>query len=361
MISHRFTSPPLWRPQRMRVGYEFNAWAPPSGAGLRGWSAWGEASLRPCRDRGSRVFWMTFEGGPRPRGQSSVGVEAEGSPPELATGALRCFRIFYNVAPLVREDCILWRLVFLHRSLIPGTGDWSVLLSGEAFIYSIAQLKILRGCSHPPPSARKGRVGGAAKRVSLYESLSLYIYIYMFWLYIYIYIYYWATTTLIVVVVVVVAAVVVVVVGVTNPHVSLDMAALQAKVRPSAFRGSCEQSGGSCGETRRRIDILVQLRPISLLRSSLLRLIAWLKLSGKIPMRLGIPPLKLNIMLESNPLESISLVRRLAVVTCHGHSADRGSCGHAGGREKTLLRRRKPLGRWAFTAPNWGLDCSFCR
>ena len=36
--------------------------------------------------------------------------------------------------------------------------------------------------------------------------------------------------------------------------------------------------------------------------------IAWVKLSGKIPLGLGIPPLKFKIMLESNPLKSIMLV-----------------------------------------------------
>ena len=40
---------------------------------------------------------------------------------------------------------------------------------------------------------------------------------------------------------------------------------------------------------------------------------AWLKLSGKSPMALGIPPLNFKILLESNPLKSIMLVRILAV------------------------------------------------
>ena len=42
--------------------------------------------------------------------------------------------------------------------------------------------------------------------------------------------------------------------------------------------------------------------------------IAWLKLSGNFPMDIRIPPLKTKIMLESNPLKSRILVRRLAVV-----------------------------------------------
>ena len=41
--------------------------------------------------------------------------------------------------------------------------------------------------------------------------------------------------------------------------------------------------------------------------------IACLKLSGKLPVGLGIPLLRIEIMLESNPLKSIMLVRRLAV------------------------------------------------
>ena len=41
--------------------------------------------------------------------------------------------------------------------------------------------------------------------------------------------------------------------------------------------------------------------------------IAWLKLSGNFPMGLGIPPLKIQILLESNSLKSRILVRRLAV------------------------------------------------
>ena len=40
--------------------------------------------------------------------------------------------------------------------------------------------------------------------------------------------------------------------------------------------------------------------------------IAWLRLSGKFPMGLGIPPGKLKIVLESNPLKSTMLARGLA-------------------------------------------------
>ena len=41
--------------------------------------------------------------------------------------------------------------------------------------------------------------------------------------------------------------------------------------------------------------------------------IVWVKLYGNFPMDLGIPPLIIKIMLESNPLKSIMLVWRLAV------------------------------------------------
>ena len=41
--------------------------------------------------------------------------------------------------------------------------------------------------------------------------------------------------------------------------------------------------------------------------------IAWFKSSGEFPMGLGIPPFMIKILLESNPLKSRILVRRLAV------------------------------------------------
>ena len=43
-------------------------------------------------------------------------------------------------------------------------------------------------------------------------------------------------------------------------------------------------------------------------------MIAWLKLSRKFPMGLRIPPLRIKILLESKPLKSSILVRRLAIV-----------------------------------------------
>ena len=45
--------------------------------------------------------------------------------------------------------------------------------------------------------------------------------------------------------------------------------------------------------------------------------IRWLKTSGKFPLGLGIPPLKTKILLESDPLKSRIVVRRLAVLCEH--------------------------------------------
>ena len=59
---------------------------------------------------------------------------------------------------------------------------------------------------------------------------------------------------------------------------------------------------------------------MSLLRLSLLRF-ARLKLSGKFPMGLGIPPLRIKFLLESKPLKSRILVRRLAVPPTAGPPA----------------------------------------
>ena len=42
--------------------------------------------------------------------------------------------------------------------------------------------------------------------------------------------------------------------------------------------------------------------------------IAWLKLSGESPNGMRIPPLRIKVMLESNPLKSIMLVPKLAVL-----------------------------------------------
>ena len=55
--------------------------------------------------------------------------------------------------------------------------------------------------------------------------------------------------------------------------------------------------------------------------------IRWLNISGKFPLSLGIPPLKLKILLESNPLKSRILVRRLAVPTAD--YSPRKLCVHA--------------------------------
>ena len=62
--------------------------------------------------------------------------------------------------------------------------------------------------------------------------------------------------------------------------------------------------------------------------------IAWLKLSGEFPMGLGIPPLVIKIMLESNPLKSIMLVQRWAVrlrcgcVQCTWYGYERSTSYH---------------------------------
>ena len=53
----------------------------------------------------------------------------------------------------------------------------------------------------------------------------------------------------------------------------------------------------------------------SLPSENILAKIAWLKLSGKFPMDMRIPPLKIKILLESNLLKSRILVRRLAVLS----------------------------------------------
>ena len=59
--------------------------------------------------------------------------------------------------------------------------------------------------------------------------------------------------------------------------------------------------------------IRIIVRPISLLRLIIPARIVGLKLCGKCPMDLGIPPLTIQMLLESNPLKSRILVRRLAV------------------------------------------------
>ena len=59
-------------------------------------------------------------------------------------------------------------------------------------------------------------------------------------------------------------------------------------------------------------------RPISLLRIALLRFVDS-KFAGEIPLDMRIPPLRMNIMLESNPPNSRILVRRLAVLCPAAH------------------------------------------
>ena len=65
--------------------------------------------------------------------------------------------------------------------------------------------------------------------------------------------------------------------------------------------------------------------------------IAWLKLSGKFPMDLRIPPLNIKIVLESNPLKSRILVRRLAVP----------------------WNRRAPMGRSNWPNPHRHAHCAY--
>ena len=62
--------------------------------------------------------------------------------------------------------------------------------------------------------------------------------------------------------------------------------------------------------------------------------IARLKTSRKSPMRLGIPPLKIKILLESNPLKSRIVVRRLAV---EGYEAKKSMVDH--GRVNAFVPR----------------------
>ena len=76
----------------------------------------------------------------------------------------------------------------------------------------------------------------------------------------------------------------------------------------------------------------ISLRPISLLSSSLLRLLDS-SFSRQFPMGLGIPPLKIKILLESNPLKSIILARRWAVLASE-QKAPASPCG-----ESVLTRR----------------------
>ena len=55
------------------------------------------------------------------------------------------------------------------------------------------------------------------------------------------------------------------------------------------------------------------LRPVSLLRLSLLRFVDS-NFPKTVPMDMRIPPLKIKFLLESDPLKSRILVRRLAVL-----------------------------------------------
>ena len=79
--------------------------------------------------------------------------------------------------------------------------------------------------------------------------------------------------------------------------------------RPRPRRRSCSTPCGSPSSTTRAPS-----RPAPSLPTKLIPIkIAQLKLSRKLPMDMRIPPLKGKILLESNPLKSRTLVRRLAV------------------------------------------------
>ena len=60
-----------------------------------------------------------------------------------------------------------------------------------------------------------------------------------------------------------------------------------------------------------RVEQTPAVRPISLVRLPLLRFVAS-KLSGEFLLDMGIPPLRIQILHESDPLKSRILVRRLA-------------------------------------------------
>ena len=66
------------------------------------------------------------------------------------------------------------------------------------------------------------------------------------------------------------------------------------------------------GSSRRPLSQAPLVRPI-LPTNIIPTNIAWLKLSGRFPMDMRIPPLKIRIMLESNPLKSTMLVGGLGV------------------------------------------------
>ena len=87
--------------------------------------------------------------------------------------------------------------------------------------------------------------------------------------------------------------------------------------------------------------------------------ICWLNISGKFSMDMRIPPLNINIMLESNPLKSRRLVRRLAVnvqkhVASPPLSAPRGcACrgAHRGGKSGVRPILEGSCSKWAVSRP----------
>ena len=110
-------------------------------------------------------------------------------------------------------------------------------------------------------------------------------------------------------------------------------------------------------ETRKAANTL--LRPISLLTLSLLRLLDS-NFPGNSLWAWEFHPLRIKIMLESNPLKSRMLVWRLAVEH-EPMGMGMGLYSHYRCPWKSTLRRRRPVGKWPFGAPTQGLDIIFCR
>ena len=86
------------------------------------------------------------------------------------------------------------------------------------------------------------------------------------------------------------------------------------RVDPICPQPRGEKAHASLGRVARRrrrpVEDAVPNLPTNIAPSKIARV----KLSGKFHMGLGIPPLKMKIMLESNPLKSIMLVEKLGVV-----------------------------------------------
>ena len=76
-------------------------------------------------------------------------------------------------------------------------------------------------------------------------------------------------------------------------------------------------------------------------------------------MDVGIPPLGIKIMFESNPLKSIMLVQRLAVAH-EAHCAARPAAGVTAGRAALTEQDTKKCTRLVSnSAPTWSSRCCF--